>query len=239
MLTSVLLRTTCWPLPCVLIPPPLCADIDGTTNAVIRADVPAGTVTGGEVYCRVIAQNGQFIQVPAEVGIRAVIDLGVIHAVDVFGLLPNNIPGKDFNNPVQVCLQGSGSLVYLNSQNAPRFAVVLTGTSSQGGYTCGSIPEPGTVVLTTNGGGLPTAPSASGSGGGGPFTALGNCVIVTQRRVNLRNGPALDTSILAVVPEGVSLVATGRSGRWLRTNYAGMQGWVRAGYVAQFGDCGR
>jgi uncharacterized protein YraI len=86
---------------------------------------------------------------------------------------------------------------------------------------------------------LPTAPSASGSGGGGPFAALGDCVIVTQRRVNLRNGPALDTSILAVVPEGVSLVATGRSGRWLRTDYAGMQGWVRAGYVAQFGNCGR
>jgi hypothetical protein len=214
------------------VPPPLCADIDGTTSAVIRAEVAPGTVTGGDVYCRVITQNGQFIQVPEEIGIRAVIDLGVIHAVDVFGLRPNNESAPDFNTPVQVCLQGSGNMVYLNALNAPRFAVVLTGTTSAGGYTCANIPDAGTVVLTTNGGGLPTAPSASGQGGGGPFSLLSGCVITTQRRVNLRSGPAFDMPVLTIVPEGITLTATARSGRWVRTTYNGLEGWMRAAYVS-------
>jgi hypothetical protein len=216
----------------------LCADIDGTTTAIIRAEVPTGTVTGGDVYCRVITQNGQFIQIPAEIGIQAVIDLGVLHAVDVFGLLPDNESQPDFNNSVQVCLQGSGHLVYLNALHAPRFAVVLTGATSSGGYTCANIPDAGTVILTINDGGLPRAPSASGQGGGGPFSLLGGCTIVTQRRVNLRSGPALDMPILTIVPEGTTLAATGRSGRWFRTNFNGLEGWVRAGYVAGFGVCG-
>jgi hypothetical protein len=206
---------------------------------VIRAEAPAGTVTGGDVYCRVIYKDGQVITNSAEIGIRAVIDLGIIHAVDVFGLRPNNESAPDFNNSVTVCLQGSGSMVYLNALQAPRIAVVLTGTSSSGGYTCGNIPDAGTVVLTSSGGDLPTTGSAPGigGGGGGPTTNLSDCHVTTWRRVNLRSGPALDTSVILVLQQGVTLPATGRRGRWYRVNFNGTTGWVRAGYVTPFGAC--
>ncbi len=38
-------------------PIPLCADLNGATNPVIRATIPLGTVPGGYVYCRILAQN--------------------------------------------------------------------------------------------------------------------------------------------------------------------------------------
>jgi len=40
---------------------PLCADLSGDTNPVVRAVIPAGTVTNGGVYCRVLAENGEFV----------------------------------------------------------------------------------------------------------------------------------------------------------------------------------
>ena len=53
----------------VVVPPvPLCSDFDGSTNVIIRADVPAGTVTNGSVFCRVIAERSQFVQPSSEIG---------------------------------------------------------------------------------------------------------------------------------------------------------------------------
>ncbi len=127
---------------------PLCADLTGTTNPIVRADVPAGTVTNGWVYCRVIAQDGEFVEMnqgAAALGNADVLAQGVIHAVDVFGM-SGGLGVADFNNPVNVCLQGSGRFLFLDARQSPRPVSQLPATSV-GGYTCANIPSAGTVVL--------------------------------------------------------------------------------------------
>jgi CSLREA domain-containing protein len=220
----------------------LCADLTGQTNPVVRAEIPPGAVPGGSVYCRVLAQDGQFKEgVSGErIGNQAVLNLGVIHAVDVYGLLPDGISAPDFNAPVTVCLLGTGSLVYLNALNAPRPPVILTNASSSGGYTCGSIPDAGTVVLVQNGGNLP---GASFPGAGGDFQGsrrtLNGCQIVTLIRLKLRSVPGLDGAQLGIVEANVTLTATARTSRWYRVNYNGKSAWIFAGYVRPVGTCGQ
>jgi uncharacterized repeat protein (TIGR01451 family) len=124
---------------------PLCQDLDGSTNPIIRADVPSGTVPNGGVFCRVLAENSAYVNGPAEVGDPAVIQMGVIQAVDVFGMAGNtSVPA--FTASVKVCLSGSGRLFYLNATTAPRQLSQLSATPELG-YTCGLIPAAGTVVL--------------------------------------------------------------------------------------------
>jgi tartrate-resistant acid phosphatase type 5 len=125
---------------------PLCADLGGATNPVIRAEVPDGTVTDGSVFCRVIAQNGTFVQDPAEIGNMDVLNQGVIQAVDVFGMTHSGAGMARFNSSVRVCLQGSGRLLYLDATTQPRALSELPATS-EGGYTCAAILNAGTVVL--------------------------------------------------------------------------------------------
>ena len=127
---------------------PLCADLTGATNPIVRADVPVGTVTNGWVYCRVIAQDGEFVgmnQGAAALGNPDVLAQGVIHAVDIFGM-SGGLGVAVFNNPVNVCLQGSGRFLFLDATQAPRTVSQLPATSA-GGYTCANIPSAGTVVL--------------------------------------------------------------------------------------------
>jgi uncharacterized repeat protein (TIGR01451 family) len=125
---------------------PLCALIGGGTNPIVRADVQSGTVTDGSVFCRILAQNSVYILNPAEVGIQSVVDLGVIHAVDVFGLRHDSRSEPHFNYGVKVCLQGTGRLLYLDATQAPRPVTLLTSTE-ESGYLCGIVPNAGTVVL--------------------------------------------------------------------------------------------
>jgi len=114
----------------------------------VRAVIPAGTVTNGGVYCRVLAENGEFVSMnygPAAIGNPDVVALGVIQAVDVFGMA-GSTGVSAFNNSVEVCLLGSGRFLYLNATQSPRPLSLLPSTS-EGGYTCASIPSAGTVVL--------------------------------------------------------------------------------------------
>jgi CSLREA domain-containing protein len=220
----------------------LCADLTGQTNPVVRADIPPGAVPGGNVYCRVLAQDGQFKEgfSGERIGNQAVLNLGVIQAVDVYGLLPNGISAPDFSAPVTVCLLGTGSLVYLDALNAPRPPVILTNTSSNGGYTCASIPDAGTVVLVQNGGNLP---GASFPGAGGDFQGsrrtLNGCQIVTLIRLKLRSVPGLDGAQLGIVEANVTLAATARTSRWYRVVYNGKSAWIFAAYVRPVGTCGQ
>ncbi len=125
---------------------PLCADISGYTNAIIRADVPGGTVSNGSVFCRVIAENGTFVQNPAEIGNMDVLNQGVIQAVDVFGLTHDGVSVAGFNSSVKVCLQGSGRFFFLDATTQPR-ALSQLPTTPENGYTCAFIPNAGTVAL--------------------------------------------------------------------------------------------
>jgi tartrate-resistant acid phosphatase type 5 len=125
---------------------PLCADLSGVTNPIIRADVLDGTVTDGSVFCRVIAQNGTFVQEAAEIGNAGVLNQGVIQAVDVFGMTHGGASATRFNSSVKVCLQGNGRFLYLDATTQPR-ALSQLPTTSEGGYTCALIFNAGTVAL--------------------------------------------------------------------------------------------
>jgi hypothetical protein len=125
-------------------PIPLCALIGGGTNSIVRASVPSGL--NADVFCRVLNENGVYVRDAAEVGDQTLINAGVLQAVDVFGFASGGVQVTALNQPIRVCLQGSGRLFFRDATNAPRVTVPLAATG-EGGYTCASIPNAGTVVL--------------------------------------------------------------------------------------------
>lgn len=123
-------------------PATACADFSGSTTPIVRAEF-AGVVG----YCRVLYENGNasFALAGAQLGSQAVLDRGVIQAVDVFtGTAATSLGGA-----AQICLQGTGTLFFLNAAQSPRTPVILTSTSADG-YTCGFITTAGTLALTRN-----------------------------------------------------------------------------------------
>ncbi|MBZ0291142.1 MAG: SH3 domain-containing protein [Anaerolineae bacterium] len=239
---AVAAQVTSTPIPTTTpIPPPpvpLCADLNGQTNAVVRADVSTGSVPGGNIYCRVLAENGVILDNVrgARIGNPRVLALGVIHAVDVFALLSDGISKVEFEGTISVCLQGGGSLVYLDAAEAPRPPVILTNASSNSGYTCGSISQAGTLVLTTSGGDLPGASGVQTSYSGVPLSIAG-CVVTPWLNLKLRAVPGLDGLVFDVVPEGLPLATSKRTRRWFQVNYNNHTGWISAGYVYTQGPC--
>jgi CSLREA domain-containing protein len=125
-------------------PVPLCALIEGGTNSIVRASVPSGL--NANVFCRVLVQNTEYVRVPAEVGDQTLINAGVIHAVDVFGFTAGGVQVAAFNQPIRVCLQGTGRMFFRDATNAPRITVPVAVTV-ENGYSCAVIPNAGTVVL--------------------------------------------------------------------------------------------
>jgi hypothetical protein len=163
-----------------------------------------------------------FVQDSAEIGKPEVLERGVIQAVDVFALLHDGSPTAVFNHPVTVCLRGSGALLYLDATVAPRTVAELP-VFAQPGYTCGFVPNAGTVVLVD---GSPTlinpVPSA------GTITALSDCMVTTLDIVNLRDQPDAHSAVLRMVPYKVTLTAFERSADWFYVDYIGSRGWVNA-----------
>jgi hypothetical protein len=113
--------------------PPMC-------NMINSAEIDAYDLPDG-FYCRVLMRNGAW-QVHAGGIPQGLIDNYVILAIDLFhlsGVL-------DFGGHVPVCLQGEGRLIFLDATTSPRALIELE-TFNEGGYTCGWIPNAGTLVL--------------------------------------------------------------------------------------------
>ncbi len=239
---------------------PLCPDVTGITNPIVRANIPGGTVSGGSVYCRIIAQNGTFIRTSGEIGSAAVLNQGVIQAVDVFGLLPGGQWVTNFSASVEVCLQGSGSFVYLDARQSPRQPATLSGSASDG-YTCASISGPGTIALT---GTLPTpvgstaastpvpgAPAAQGTPSVGSAGALSSipagtiidltesgCTGRTTKIVRLRTEPnTMTSSVIDTLPYDLRFRVTGVTNGWVRIVYRDGQGWVSGQFFRLGAGC--
>jgi hypothetical protein len=125
---------------------PMCADFNGSTRPSIRAEIPAGALASGAIFCRSLVENRQFIgTAAAQIGVQSVLDAGVIQAADVF--VPDATSAPTFGSAVKVCLQGDGNFIFLSAQQTPRQPAALQ-TTSEGGYTCAFITSPGTAVLT-------------------------------------------------------------------------------------------
>jgi hypothetical protein len=235
---------------------PLCPDVTGITNPIVRASIAPGTVTGGEVYCRIIAQDGTFIRTSGEIGSADVLNQGVIQAVDVFGLRPGGQWVTSFNSSIQVCLQGSGNFIYLDARQSPRTPTTMLGSASDG-YTCANISGPGTVVLT---GSLPTTPapgvgtpapgaaaSATPSGSAGALASIpagqiidlteSGCTGRTTRIVRLRQEPNTTSGVIDTLAFDLRFRVTGVTNGWVRIVYRDGQGWVSGQFFRLGAGC--
>ncbi|MBZ0277951.1 MAG: SH3 domain-containing protein, partial [Anaerolineae bacterium] len=228
----------------VVPPQPPCADLNGETNRIVRANVQDGTVANGSVFCRIINENGSFVQSANEIGDQSVLDRGILQAVDVFGLSYTGNPVSAFNLSVNICLVGSGSIIYLDATAAPRVPVQITATS-QGGYTCANIPNAGTVVLVPG----PAAPAANSETASANAEAvartpaaevheLASCRVTTTNAVRMRTEPNTDSTIVTRLEFNVTRSADARSGNWFRVVNGGDQGWVNGDFLNWVGSCG-
>ncbi len=71
------------------------------------------------------------------VGRMDLIKRGIIHALDIWGFVPN---------PIEVCFKSAGSLVFLDADYAPRMLMEIE-AYLRDGMTCGIIDRAGTIVL--------------------------------------------------------------------------------------------
>lgn len=101
-------------------------------------EVPADT------YCRVLMRNGGWVNNPGSVP-QAVIDRGVIVAVEVFSLREGQALDS-FAGVLPICLRGEGRVVFLDAAQSPRTESVLPGVIDNG-RTCAFVHAPGTVAL--------------------------------------------------------------------------------------------
>lgn len=118
--------------------PPL-KDLDDSSTPSILAEVP--NALRGLVFGRVIAENSNFYRSVGEVGIQSVLDLGVIHAVDIFS------PSGESAAGMRICMKGYGAMHFMDATGVPRTAAPLA-TTYRAGYTCTVLPGLGTLAMT-------------------------------------------------------------------------------------------
>ena len=118
------------------VAPPMC----NTVTDISAPGLPDG------VYCRVLMSDGAWMTdagtVPANLA-----QANPIVAVDVFRITGQSVTSADFGGYVQICLPGTGRLIFLDARTSPRAEVEITPVEFINGSTCGWIPNAGTLVL--------------------------------------------------------------------------------------------
>lgn len=128
---------------------PECIARNFIQNDIVRAGIPDQFMSS--IFCRTLIQNSRYIfwrtnQITdaENIGIEALLERNIVQAVDVFS------PGLSYyENGIVMCLRGSGEMIYLNANQAPRHPeIVGTYTVPEfRGYTCLTLFEPGTLIL--------------------------------------------------------------------------------------------
>ncbi|MFN8528294.1 MAG: Ig-like domain-containing protein [Anaerolineae bacterium] len=202
-----------WPTP---PPVPPLANFNGVTlTDVLRAEVPLSLRYG--LFARVLARNGVYVVGPEQVGHAGLVQLGVIHAVDIFPA-----DGLTMTEGVRVCFNGVGSLWFMDAHGTPRTPILLASTV-EGGMTCGWIFAPGTLVLTNLYTPASSTPDASTPASG---TALTDCSVTTLYASRLRAEPGTGADILTTVPFNTTLASDLRQPGWYHVEYTGLSGWI-------------
>lgn len=124
-------------------PLPACADLD---NANLRVSNLSGAITTGAVFCREIAQDGEYQLNPGVIGDPRVIERGVQQAYDVFALNEAGEAVQRFDAAITVCLKGRGNLLFMPSFAAPR-PVQTPQTYTSDDFTCARLGSSGIVAL--------------------------------------------------------------------------------------------
>jgi hypothetical protein len=131
-------------------PAPLAAEVNADPESVVQVGIPDSYVA--DIYVRVIVANGEYLMWQGNpltnggfIGSQGILDMGVWQAVDIFS--PTGL--RYFNGGIVVCLDGKGTLIYLNANNAPRIAEIVGSYTVPEfpGFTCVTLFEPGTLVL--------------------------------------------------------------------------------------------
>lgn len=98
-------------------------------------------------YGKVIMFNGQWEATVGSLPIELV-NAGVLLAVDVYLIDASGRTQSDFANGYEkICLLGDGRLIFLDAKTSPRQLTEILPTTLEEDYTCGWIPNAGTVVL--------------------------------------------------------------------------------------------
>jgi predicted outer membrane repeat protein len=201
-------------VPTAIPAPALCSLTGFASSTQVAMSLPNGN--NGLNVCYSLITD------PAQAGVTQLFALAAeVYTFDGYGSVTTGVP-------VQVCLQGVGTLLYRSAVGQPRVTVNLP-SFSQNGFTCGLIPNAGTVILI---------PGAAAPAAAIPPTALSNCRVTTTNILNLRAEPDANSAVLTKVPYQTTLSASARSGEWLQVVFGGQQGWVSASYLSLTGDCG-
>jgi hypothetical protein len=200
---------------------PRCVMLSLEESTIARA-VIVHPITRGEIYCRIIIENREYAEFmgAGNVGNQAVLDMGVIHAVDIF---VEPVP-ENFTGGLWVCLLGRGDLVYMNQSGMPREPHLLESMFIDG-FTCTTIPNAGTLVLVN--------PIDYSTFTMTPVT----CEVVTTAEVNLRAGATTSSAILQVLDYNTTLHVNAVAGGWYRVTVDGVTGWVSANWVREETSC--
>jgi hypothetical protein len=125
--------------------------MDFDEDAVVRAWVP--DAYRHAVFCHKIAENENYLwwyggqlTHAGQIGVPAVLERGVIHAVDVFS--PTGLGW--YEGGAVVCLRGAGKLWFMPAAGVPRSAEDMTEYEVEEfeGFTCTTLYMPGTLVLS-------------------------------------------------------------------------------------------
>jgi uncharacterized protein YgiM (DUF1202 family) len=187
----------------------------------------------GNSYCHVIAQDGRILTSAGEIGNQQILDLGVVQAIDVVGLLPNGVSVVTFASPVRICLRGAGDVLFLNAASAQR-SIERVPTAAENGYQCASLTSAGTLVMVNRSSGAPEPPQPTAN----TTTFSGLCrVTTTDAPINLRAEPSSSSPVIGKLPYDLTLTATARVPGWYRVIYLDKQGWVSDRFLRTVGDC--
>lgn len=142
------------PTPGATFPPPPtpsnAEDVNFDDGSIVRSSISDALVDRlivRELYRdgAPVQWNGGDLYGVGSIGIQSVIDLGVIHAVDIFSA------GGEmyFSGGYVICLRGQGTLIWLDATNSPRSADIIGSylINEFPGFTCATLFTPGTLVL--------------------------------------------------------------------------------------------
>ena len=128
--------------------PPAAPMLGSSTDGPIRGSFQPGF----DLYARPLVINGEFIIYygmaltdPASIGIAGLEQLGVLTAVDLFSPSGRTY----FEGGFVVCLEGTGTLIWLDASNAPRHPEIIGSYTvpEWPGFTCATLFTPGSLVL--------------------------------------------------------------------------------------------
>ena len=190
--------------------------------------LPASVVVTGygeNTQCQMVDAAG--------IGQMDVIERGVIDAVDIWNIVPED---------VQVCFQGSGWPVFLDADYSPRMVMEMEHVHRDG-MTCGTIDRPGTVALLASAAAA-SAPDTHLTAAPAEATLpifeafpLDNCLIKLVETLFLRAEPGGE--IIDIVWLNTEVTAFEINGYWYQVEFEGQIGYISRYYRKVIrGGCG-